>query len=218
MTDLTKALARIDTFRAGALGTTIANVEAKLTGAAQNSVASKLIESGIDFDLLLSALLVKKASSQIGEIVHALGIVLALPKILESNEIVESLSLAAGNTGKGFDLETDRRIAEFTFIQWQGGPEVVRQNKIFKDFYFLAEEKTQRRRELYTIGLAYPKKFFESGRGISQILRSNAKLGKSFQEKYGNQYVYVRDYYLPRRDTVAILDICGYVPYLKDMP
>lgn len=159
--------------------------------------------------------MIKKSSSQISEILHAVGILLALPALLEEDEVLESLSLAAGNTGKGFDLETDRRIAEFTFIQWQGGPEVIRQNKIFKDFYFLAEADTKKRRELYTIGTSYPVKFFCSERKIAAILGGNAKLGKSFREKYGITYTRVCDYYLPRQEVVAIRDICEHVPYLQ---
>ena len=46
-------------------------------------------------------------------IVHAVGILVALPKILEPGELVQSLSLGAGNTGRAHDLETDRRIDEF---------------------------------------------------------------------------------------------------------
>jgi hypothetical protein len=37
----------------------------------------------------------------------------ALPKILEPGELVQSLSLGDGNTGRAHDLETDRRIDEF---------------------------------------------------------------------------------------------------------
>ena len=50
---------------------------------------------------------------QINVIVHAVGILVALPKILELGELVQSLSLGAGNTGRAHDLETDRRIDEF---------------------------------------------------------------------------------------------------------
>ncbi|WP_283814259.1 hypothetical protein [Bradyrhizobium aeschynomenes] len=43
---------------------------------------------------------------------------LCLPHILEEGEIVDYVSLGAGNTGRPFDLETNRRIAEFKFIHW----------------------------------------------------------------------------------------------------
>ena len=60
-----------------------------------------------------AALLVKRSAGQINVIVHAVGILVALPKILEPGELVQSLSLGAGNTGRAHDLETDRRIDEF---------------------------------------------------------------------------------------------------------
>ena len=43
-----------------------------------------------------AALLVKRSAGQINVIVHAVGILVALPKILEPGELVQSLSLAAG--------------------------------------------------------------------------------------------------------------------------
>ena len=55
----------------------------------------------------------KRSAGQINVIVHAVGILVALPKILEPGELVQSLSLGAGNTGRAHDLETDRRIDEF---------------------------------------------------------------------------------------------------------
>ena len=74
---------------------------------------------GLDIDLLTASYLVKSLAGQINVIIHAVGILTALPEILEENERVEYLSLGAGNTGRQFDLETDRRIAEFKFINWK---------------------------------------------------------------------------------------------------
>jgi hypothetical protein len=65
---------------------------------------------------------------------------------LEPAERVEYLSLGAGNTGKAFDLETDLRVCEFKFINWQGGAEAIRQNALFKDLYLLAEASTAKRK------------------------------------------------------------------------
>ena len=193
-------------------------MEGKLVGAQKRDTSAILTGNQIDLDILLAAMLIKKSSSQIDEIVHAIGILLALPSILREGERVESLSLAAGNTGKGFDLETDQRIAEFTFIQWQGGSEVIRQNKILKDFYFLAEEDTSKEKELYTIGTYYPEKFFRSKRSLPKILEGNAKLGDAFRKRYGTQYEKVRDYCIPRIELVALRDICVHIPILKCTP
>jgi hypothetical protein len=61
--------------------------------------------------------------------------------ILRPGEVIDCVSLGAGNTGRAFDLETNLRIAEFKFIHWQGGPESIRQNSLFKDFYEMAEHE-----------------------------------------------------------------------------
>jgi hypothetical protein len=164
-----------------------------------------------------AAMLIKRNASQINEIVHALGILLTLPYILEENELVESLSLAAGNTGKDFDLKTNKRIAEFTFIQWKGGTEVIRQNKIFKDFYFLAEEETSKIRELYVVGTEHVLKFFNSKRSIRQILDGNAKLGNSYRERYGTQFQVVSEYYQTKKNVVCIKDVSSNLDMNNDI-
>ena len=215
MNSLFQASEMIQSFRAGSLRATIAAIEKELSSATAEPSSQKLATLGTSFELLTAAILIKKNSSQIDEIIHAVGILLALPGILEKGEIIESLSLAAGNTGKGFDLETNLRIAEFTFIHWQGGPEVIRQNKIFKDFYFLAEASTSKQKELYTIGTAHPKKFFNSRRALPAILDGNRKLGEAFRAKYGDSLKYVREYYAPRENLVAIRDITDHIPLLR---
>jgi hypothetical protein len=214
MGGLIEASTLLESFRAGSLGKAVAKLENKLVGLTKADAPRRLGELGVSMELLLAALLVKRHASQINEIVHAIGILLALPHILEEDEVVEGLSLAAGNTGKAFDLETTRRIAEFTFIRWQGGSEVTRQNKIFKDFYFLAEAETDKLRELYVVGMGHPSKFLESKRALPQILKSNSKLGKAFLERYGDGMEMVRDYYLPRRHLVAIRDLGEIIPAL----
>ena len=62
--------------------------------------------------------------------------------------VVPSLVLGAGNTGREFDLETNYRIAEFKFIHWRGGPDTIRQNSIFKDFFLLADGESANRKYL----------------------------------------------------------------------
>ena len=51
--------------------------------------------------------------------VHSTGIIKLLPKILDKNEKILGLSLAAGADGDGIDLVTSKRIAEFKFSKWQ---------------------------------------------------------------------------------------------------
>jgi hypothetical protein len=215
MSGLTEASALLESFRAGSLRKAVAKLEISLAGLTQAEARGRLGQTGVSMELLLAALLVKRHAGQINEIVHAIGILLALPHILEDGEVVVGLSLAAGNTGKQFDLETTRRIAEFTFIRWQGGSEVMRQNKIFKDFFFLAEAETDKLRELYVVGTTHPSKFLESKRAPPQILKGNNKLGKAFLERHGKGMKTVSDYYLPRKHLVAIRDLGEIIPALS---
>jgi hypothetical protein len=214
MNDLVRASELLTAFRSGSLKKAVSKIEARLVGVSKTDVCPQLGALGVSMELMLAALLIKKHSNQISEIIHTIGILLVLPSILEVDEKVESLSLAAGNTGKGFDLETNIRIAEFTFIQWQGGSESIRQNKVFKDFYFLAEHETSKRRELYVAGLDYPTRFLNSGRGIEQIAKNNRKLGESALH-LPPEVKTVRDYYVPRQNLVSIRDLCDYIPALR---
>jgi hypothetical protein len=216
--DLNHAASVLSGFRASSFRDTISRIESSCTKCSAAKVELSLGQQGVTEALLSAALWMKWNSRQINEIVHATGVLLALPRILEPDECIESVSLAAGNTGRSFDLCTNLRIAEFTFIHWQGGSEVIRQNKIFKDFFFLAEHETPKRKELYTIGIDHPRKFFESGRAIDGILRGNQKLGNEFRAKFGDQFTTVRDYYDSRKDRVILRDVSEAVPLFRTEP
>ena len=176
------------------LAACVGSLQSDANGLRNVDIEKLLISKQIDSQLFNGALHVKRLFGRIDEVIHAAGILLALPKILLPDEKICGLSLAAGNTGQSFDLETTHRIAEFTFISWQGGPEVIRQNKIFKDFFFLAEQPTEKRKELYVLGTEMPQKFFESRRGLKSILKNNAKLASRFEEIYPvNPFITVSD-------------------------
>ncbi|MBW2175026.1 MAG: hypothetical protein JRF64_10530, partial [Deltaproteobacteria bacterium] len=186
MNDIVLASELLQEFKGDSFKNRVSELQASFCGAGVDSAPGLIREHKLGQELFTAALLIKHNSSQINEVIHTLGILIALPGILEHGEKVTSLSLAAGNTGKGFDLVTSHRIAEFTFIEWQGGPEVIRQNKVFKDFYFLAEEGTDKQRELYAIGTSHVHAFLNGQRRLPQILNGNAKLGNSFRDLYGN--------------------------------
>jgi hypothetical protein len=214
MSDLSRASDLLQEFRRGSLRNAIADIESSLVGQSKEEMPKRLSSAGVSQELFLAALLFKRHASQIDNIVHAVGTLMALPHVLEIGEVIESLSLGAGNTGRSFDLETDRRVAEFTFIRWQGGPETVRQDKLFKDFYFLAEADTEKVRELYVIGVDHPTKFLESNRRIASVLHSNGKLRTSFQLTHAGGIATVREYFDSRRHLVRICDLATLVPAL----
>jgi hypothetical protein len=137
---------------------------------------------------------------------------------LEDDERIEALSLGAGNTGRLFDLETNHRVAEFKFIQWRGGPESIRQNGLFKDFFYLAEAETSKGRYLYLLELDRPIKFLNGGRALSSILTKDQRLRNDFETLYGQRFSVARDYYLYRRDRVYLCDLRKLVPAFATLP
>jgi hypothetical protein len=143
---------------------------------------------------------IKRVAAQIDNILHATGMLLCLPELLEDGESIVAVSLAAGNMGKRFDLVTDRRIAEFTFIDWKGGPESIRRQKLFKDFYQLAEADTTKRRYLYFLGDLHAPKVFQSRSTCEGMLRKYAILRDTFLEHY-DAALRVREYHDAKRNS-----------------
>ena len=211
--ELARALALIDGLSIRGLTRWIGELEQVFAGASGPGAIGELDKAVIDEELLTAALLVKRAAGQINVLVHAVGILVALPKILEPGEVVESLSLGAGNTGRAHDLETDRRIAEFTFIDWQGGSESIRQNKVFRDVVALVTADTNKRRVLYVNGATIPLRFLQNRRALSSVLK-DAPLERRFRELYGLRFTTVQDYWVTVRDRVKIVDLSGVIPAL----
>ncbi len=151
MITLLEAAGNIQRFEEDSLRTRVAILENRFQGA--NKVACTSLSSALNIstELLASAFVLKQAVGQINVVIHAVGILLSLPYILQPNEVIEELSLGAGNTGKPFDLTTNFRIAEFKFTRWRGGPEPNRKKELFKDFYWLAESDTTKQKNLYVV-------------------------------------------------------------------
>jgi hypothetical protein len=211
---ITEAIHLLQMFRGADLTETIYRIEKSLKGVSATGYSAVLTTSGAKAEVLGAAGLIKQMAGQINVVIHALGILLCLPRILRSGETIDYVSLGAGNTGRAFDLETNIRIAEFKFTHWQGGPESIRQNALFKDFYEMAECEMQKEKYLYVLGTEHAEKFLNGGRALSSVLTRNETLRKNFIGKYGEQYRTVRDYYVPRKGQVVIQDVSPFVPEL----
>lgn len=217
MSSLVEAAKNIQLFEAGSLTHRLFNLENSFAGADKRTVHASCATENISSVLLHSAFVLKQAASQINVVIHAVGILLSLPHLLKENEVIHSLSLGAGNTGKSFDLETNLRVAEYKFIQWKGGSEVIRQNSIFKDFYWLAEADTLKERYLYGVDLKHPLKFFKGGRLLNSVMSRNNKLWTDFQERYATRFSKVHEYYEYRKSHVEIVDILEVVPEIAGL-
>lgn len=209
------ALRVIEKYRGPSLAITIANIESRLKGITSNDVASINMDINLDKFLISAAAQVKRASAQIDVVIHSLGILYSIPYILESDEIIESTSLGAGNAGSDFDLVTNRRIAEFKFIYWQGGSEAIRKKTFFQDYFKLIREKSHRAKYYYLLNTDIPLRFLKGTSKTLRMLDRNRRLSNAFEELYGDQYQTVGEYYQAHQDQVKLVNLIKIVPDLE---
>jgi hypothetical protein len=210
-------LAALERFAGAKLAETLSRVEGSVRGMRLDDCTDRLPALGVAPDALRAAAALKGIAGQINVTIHALGILSSLPHLLEDGETVEYVSLGAGNTGRDFDLETDRRVGEFKFINWRGGPEAIRQNSIFKDFFLLAEHPTPKAKFLYVLGTLYPLKFLQGGRAIDSVLSKDQRIREMFYERYPAGVERVRDYFRLRAGDVTVVDVSPWLPELTDV-
>ncbi len=212
--DLSQAASAIARLGVGAeLTETIRAIEASLTGKQRRATERTLDNYEIGEAVLEGALKIKDLAGQIHVVIHAVGILVVLPHILARDERIESVSLGAGNTGREHDLVTDRRIAEFKFIQWRGGAESIRQNSLFIDLFNLASAETTKRRYMYVVDREHPDRFLANRRALSSVLSRNAAAAARFKALYGERFETVADYADYIKDRVEIVDLRDVVPF-----
>lgn len=212
--NLTEALAQLDTFaRPAQLTRRIADLESVFQGQMGRATANLVADQEIEPATLDAAIAIKRAAGQINVAIHALGILLALPHLLDPDEEIQYISLGAGNTGRPFDLETDRRVAEFKFINWRGGAEAIRQNSIFIDLLNLLQDKSGRRRFMYLLNREVPIRFLHGNRSISSILSKSSASAALFATLYGTRYSRVSEWYAAEvRGNIEIVDLESVMP------
>jgi hypothetical protein len=194
---------RISKFSGASLASTISDLEFGFARLEKREIAEKLRPSLIDNDLLDAARAIKRAAAQIDVVLYTLGILLLLPEIFIDGERIESLSLGAGTSElRRFDLETTARVAEFTFIDWRGNDN-TRLQKVFKDFYRLAEFKTDKTKELWLTDDSFVLKYLKSNSSVRSATHKHRDVWEDFTTKYPN-LERVSDYYRLHAATVAL--------------
>lgn len=211
---IVKALHAIEAFTGDDLGNKIHELEWSVRGLNGPGCLAKAKEMQVTGELLTAAYAVKRAAAQINTLIHAVGGLMLLTKIIEDGEHIEEVSLGAGNTGKEFDLVTDRRVAEFKFIHWRGGAETMRKKSLFKDFFRLAEAPPSKRRELYLLGTSHALRFLRSGTSVDSVMSKNVPLLAKFRERYGDTFATVGHYYESKQHDVALIDASPLLPEL----
>jgi hypothetical protein len=214
--DIGDALALVAALGSGPMLTrSISSVEHELIGRTRDEAVERATSAGFDPATMAAALDIKAVAGQINVVIHAVGILTALPYVLDDGERIESVSLGAGNTGRAHDLETDRQIAEFKFIEWRGGAEAIRQNGLFVDLFNLACSETPKRRVMYVTGKEQPLRFLENRRSIASVLSKHSAVAEHFRRRHGDDYLTVRDYWRSIRGVVEIIDLRDVVPFLS---
>jgi hypothetical protein len=141
------------------LTTAVRHLERALDGCHGKAAAEEVAAAGIDATLLAAAVATRRQLGRLNDLIHASAIGLMLPRLLEPDEVVQGRpSLAAGNDpARPYDLQTDRRVAEFKLSYWAGA-DAMRKRGVFKDLVHLAADQSGRRAQLFVLGEA-PIKF-----------------------------------------------------------
>jgi hypothetical protein len=189
------AIEQVQAFKGARLAGTIHLLEQRLSGKNPAEIRQVNKSSIVDLELLLAAAAVKRASAQIDVVIHAAGILHALPFLLDEDEVVESLSIGAANADSDFDLVTDRRLAEFKFIHWQPKGNAVRNKTLFQDFYRLARAETTKDKYLYLLQTDLPLRFLTGSRNILKVLDRNRRLADDFEQRFGDRFQTVGAFY-----------------------
>jgi hypothetical protein len=213
--DLPAQLAAVGTFLDHApLRTTIAELEIALTGCGPAQAAEVASSHGVTIELLRSAIAARDTFGKVSDLIHAVATALALPHILEAGETLVRPSLAAGNTpNRLYDVETDRRIAEFKLGRWDGN-DGGRQQPTVKDLVRLAADSSGRTAELYVRGTR-PITWLKTTRStVRQQLRRYRRELSAFETVFGDPDIAVANFVAHDAAHVRLIDIEEQLPDL----
>ncbi|HEX8105749.1 MAG TPA: hypothetical protein VF533_24250 [Solirubrobacteraceae bacterium] len=196
----------------GGLGKRIAALETDLAGQSGETAAGVVASHGLTAATFAASLLVREELGKLSDLIHATGIALALPHLLEAGEVLKTPSLAAGNDpGRQYDVETNVRAAEFKFARWTNGGNGGREKDLFKDLVLLTQAPMPLRAEIYVRG-PRPARFL-AGRASArkQLKRSQAVLAV-FDAQVSDPEVTVAAYVAAYAERVRVIDLEEAVP------
>lgn len=197
----------------------IAQLEHELLGATDTDVAQLAGTHAISDDMLAAALTIRSAFGRVNDVIHAAVITLSLAHILEPGEqITKRPSLAAGNDpSRPFDLETDRRVAEFKVSVWTG-KDAMRKRGVFADLIHLALDDTGRRQQLFVVG-SQPKRFLETTTSAAAwgLNRNSQFLRDRYRERFGSLEVPIAEVRKTHASSVEIVDLADVISGIDRM-
>lgn len=177
---------------------------------------ARLAEEGVTDDLLRAAFVARAEFGRINDLIHAAAIGLALPRLLQRGERLRRPSLAAGNDpSRPFDLETDRRIAEFKLSRWDGH-DAGRKRQLFKDLVHLAAATADgRQAELYVLGVR-PIRFLNQTTSTAAwaLNRMADKTKETFERQFGSTNIPIPQFLDGPAAHVRVVDLEVALPHL----
>lgn len=214
------AIAQLATLIDGDLTETLAALEHRLVSATGIDVDSRSADAGLRPGVLGAALQLRARVGRLNDVVHAAAILAALPGLLEHGEtIVVRPSLAAGNDpSRPFDIETDRRVAEFKLAVWSASDaDPARKRAVFQDLVHLAAYRGGKRAELHVAG-PRPIAFLRTSRTTAQwaLGRSSQSLRDLFIERFGSLDITVADFTNGPAGHVVLNDLSTLLPSVAD--
>ena len=197
----------------------IAQLEHELLGATDADVAQLAGTHAISDDMLAAALTIRSAFGRVTDVIHAAVIALSLPHVLEPGEqITNRPSLAAGNDpSRPFDLETDRRVAEFKVSVWTG-KDAMRKRGVFADLVHLALDDSGRRQQLFVVG-SQPKHFLETTSSAAAwgLNRNSQFLRDRYKERFGSLNIPIAEVCATHASSVEIVNLADVIPGIDRM-
>lgn len=191
----------------GGLGGRIAALELELAGKDRDSVAAVVSAHGVAQDTLAASLLVRESLGKLSDLIHAVGIALALPHILQPGEVLKTPSLAAGNDpGRLYDVETTQRAIEFKLARWTAKGNGGREKDLFKDLVLLTQAPPELRAEIYVRG-SRPARFLAGNASARKQLKKNMAVQAIFDAQVDDPLMTVSQYMAAYAAHVRVVDL-----------
>ena len=200
------------------LTATIGVLERTLEGSTRAGIPTLLERNGVTAELLAAAIVLREHVGRLNDIIHACAISLALPNLLDADEVLRRPSLAAGNDpSRPYDIETDRRIAEFKLARWDGH-DATRKRQLVKDLVHLAADQSGRSPELYVLG-DRPRHFLQTTRAsVAWALDRSPSTRALYKTRFGNLDVPIPTFVEGAARVVNVIDLYDRLPDLIELP
>lgn len=190
---------------------------AELDGADAEVADEAATSLGLTPKLLSEAFAVRRHLGRLNDLIHATAMTMALPQILEPDEVVaQRPHLAADSSATyAFDLETDRRVADFRLAVWTG-KDLTRKHALFQGLVHLAAQPPERRPELYVAGAA-PLRFLRTSRSnAAWALNRGPEATKAlYRKEFGDLGMTIRDFTEGPAAHVTLVDLGRLLPPMQ---